>query len=194
MKTERRTLEDWEIAECLALKAEIAEYNKRAPKGKRLTQEEIADHLGMSQGTLSSHLNGKRAINMTMASKMAKMLDIDVSKFSPRLATEIIEISRGMSLTGQAAMNYRVAEESPRNVHDIIRKVAEKALEHAYELSTKEPSVETGRRKVLVSAEVQESIAGLIAEIINAAENGDIGDEQINAIRSLIAPKTVKPR
>lgn len=95
MKTERRTLEDWEVAECLALKAEISDYNKRMPKEKRLTQEEIADRLGMSQGTLSSHLNGKRAINLVMASRLANMLGIEVSAFSPRLAGYIAEISRG---------------------------------------------------------------------------------------------------
>ncbi|UVL22413.1 helix-turn-helix domain-containing protein [Pseudomonas donghuensis] len=123
MKTERRALEDWETAECSALKAELAEYNKRAPKGKRLTQEEIADHLGMSQGTLSSHLNGKRAINLAMASKLSKMLDIDVSRFSPRLAAEISEISRVRN--GGAAANYRIQEAG--GVSAIVKDVATKA-------------------------------------------------------------------
>ncbi|MBI6912473.1 helix-turn-helix domain-containing protein [Pseudomonas juntendi] len=186
MKTERRTLEDWEVAECLALKTELADYNKRAPKGKKLTQEEIADKLGMSQGTLSSHLNGKRAINLAMASKMAKMLDIDVARFSPRLANEIVEFSSSKTLHGQAAINYRVTDNHPGGVDEIIRNVAEKAVERAYELAMQERFVGPRRAKVLINAEVQESIAGLVAEIISAADSGQITDEQINAIRALI--------
>ncbi|CAI3798574.1 hypothetical protein GLGCALEP_02119 [Pseudomonas sp. MM221] len=109
MKTERRALEDWEVEECLALKAELNDYNKRVPREKRLTQEEIADRLGMSQGTLSSHLNGKRAINVAMASRLANMLGIDVSAFSPRLAGYIEEISRGYE-AGQAAAAHHLAK------------------------------------------------------------------------------------
>lgn len=191
MKTERRTLEDWEVAECLALKAELASYNKRAPKGRKLTQEEVADKLGMSQGTLSSHLNGKRAINLVMASKMAKMLDIDVAKFSPRLASEIIDISPARFIRGGAAPNFRIKEDHPGDVDSIIREVTEKAVERARELAMQEPFVGPRRAKVLINAEVQESIAGLVAELINAADHGEITDEQINAIRALIK---VKPR
>lgn len=89
MKTERRQLHDWEKEECAALKRELKAYNMRVDKEKRLTQEDVAEVLGMSQGTLSSHLNGARAISMEMAAKMAKLLDIPVERFSKRLADQI---------------------------------------------------------------------------------------------------------
>lgn len=186
MKTERRVLEDWEAEECARLKAELQDYNKRVPKAKRLTQEDIADNLGMSQGTLSSHLNGKRAINMAMASKMAKMLGIDVAKFSPRLAGEIVEISRGTSLSGGATVNFRIPENHSGGMDEIIRTVTEKALERARELVMQEARIGPNRARAIVNGEMQESIAGLVAELISAANSGEINDEQINAIRSLI--------
>mgnify|MGYP006139779163 CR=1 FL=1 len=207
MKTERRVLEDWEAEECARLKAELQDYNKRLPKGKRLTQEEIADHLGMSQGTLSSHLNGKRPINLAMASKMAKMLDIEVSAFSPRLAEEILEISRtpfttrievgGKVISGVAARDGRIKTTGP--MAELIQSVTEKAIERAHGLAMKERYIGPNRAKVMINAEVQESIASLVAEIITAADSGEITDEQINAIRALIGPKKIgvigqKPR
>lgn len=99
MTTSRRQLEDWEVAECAALKAELAHFNATAPKGERLTQEEIAHALGMSQGTLNSHLNGKRALNKEIASKFAILLGITVEKFSPRLAAEITEMAKAIPLS-----------------------------------------------------------------------------------------------
>jgi len=191
MKTERRALENWEIDECSALKAELAEYNKRVPKEKRLTQEEIADQLGMSQGTLSSHLNGKRPINMAMASKMAKMLDIDVEKFSPRLADEISEIS-GSRISGGAARNLRISIERTGGVDKIIREMAEKAIERVRDLASKDQHVSASGVKKLLDAEVQDSITGLLAEIVRAPDSGEIADEQIKAIRSLIGAKKHK--
>ncbi|MBU0522718.1 MAG: helix-turn-helix domain-containing protein [Gammaproteobacteria bacterium] len=191
MKTERRALENWEADECSALKAELAEYNKRVPKAKRLTQEEIADRLGMSQGTLSSHLNGKRAINMAMASKMAKMLDIEVEKFSPRLAQEISEISES-HIVGGVARNLRVSSELTGGVDKIIRSMAEKAIERVRDLVIQDPNISGNGVKKLLDAEVQESITGLLAEIVRAADSGDIADEQIKALRSLIGAKRQK--
>ncbi|MCF7536187.1 helix-turn-helix domain-containing protein [Pseudomonas petrae] len=102
MSKERRQLEEWEKAECAALKAALAAFNSSAPKAKRLTQEDVSHALGMSQGTLSSHLNGHRAINVEMAAKMGRMLGIPVEHFSERLAKEI---------SGLAAAITRVSNE-----------------------------------------------------------------------------------
>lgn len=199
MKTERRALKDWEAEECARLKAELHDYNKRAPKGGRLTQEEIADNLGMSQGTLSSHLNGKRAINLAMASKIAKMLGIEVSAFSPRLAEEILEISRipstsrieleGRSISGAATRDGRTKSTGP--IAEIIQTVAEKAIDRAHELAKQERYIGPNRANFLINEEVQESIANLVAEIISAADSGEITDDQINAIRALVGPKKI---
>lgn len=96
MSTDRRPLTDQEKAECAALKAEIAARNSQNTGGRRLTQEFLAQELGMTQGNLSSHLNGKRAISKEMAAKAALLLGIPVEKFSPRLANQIADMARAV--------------------------------------------------------------------------------------------------
>lgn len=91
----RRELHDWEKAECAALKAEIAAHNSRGG-GQKLTQEYLAQELGMTQGNLSSHLNGKRAVTKEMAAKLAVLLGIPVERFSARLASEIAEMAQAV--------------------------------------------------------------------------------------------------
>ncbi|WP_439885620.1 helix-turn-helix domain-containing protein [Pseudomonas syringae] len=93
MSTERRDLHDWEKRECAALKAALAEHNARLPKAAKLTQEEIAHQVGMSQGTLGSHLNGHRPVTQKLAVAMAKLLDIPISKFSSRLSEELSQLA-----------------------------------------------------------------------------------------------------
>jgi phage repressor protein C with HTH and peptisase S24 domain len=125
MTTERRPLEDWEKAECAALKAELQAFNARSPKEKRLTQEEVAHSLRMSQGTLSSHLNGHRAINLDMAAQMARLLDIPVERFSKRLASEIGELSKVP--TTKSAVS--ASEGAASKVLDMLRKHSGKKLD-----------------------------------------------------------------
>ncbi|MNF75976.1 LexA repressor [compost metagenome] len=48
----------------------------------------------MTQGNLSSHLNGKRALNTEMAAKVAIRLGIPVERFSSRLAREIQNLAK----------------------------------------------------------------------------------------------------
>lgn len=127
MTTERRPLEDWEKAECAALKAELQAFNARSPKEKRLTQEEVAHSLRMSQGTLSSHLNGHRAINLDMAAQLARLLDIPVERFSKRLAIEIGELSN-VPRTNSAVSS---SEGAASKVMEMLRKHSGKKLDES---------------------------------------------------------------
>ncbi|MDU8454846.1 helix-turn-helix transcriptional regulator [Pseudomonas syringae group sp. J254-4] len=122
MSKERRQLEDWEKAECAALKAALAEFNRSSPKEKRLTQDELSHLLGMSQGTLSSHLNGHRALNLEMAATISGLLSVPIEKFSKRIAKEIATLSSAAA-SGSAeaeiegfAANYASAAEKARTL------------------------------------------------------------------------------
>lgn len=112
MSTDRRPLTDLEKAECAALKAAIAARNSQNTGGRRLTQEFLAQELGMTQGNLSSHLNGKRPISKDMAAKAALLLGIPVASFSPRLAREIaamaqaVQPPRGTAPAGEGQGHY----------------------------------------------------------------------------------------
>lgn len=89
MTTDRRELEDWEKDECAALKLALARYNASASKDDRFTQERLAGELGMAQGNLNGHLNGKRPLNVEMAAKIFSLTGIPVDEYSPRLSADI---------------------------------------------------------------------------------------------------------
>jgi phage repressor protein C with HTH and peptisase S24 domain len=93
MNKERRQLLDWEREECAALKKAIADFNASRPKEKRLTQDEIAHTVGMSQGTLGSHLNGHRPLTQKLAVSMAEILGVPIGTFSKRIENEIERIA-----------------------------------------------------------------------------------------------------
>ena len=119
MTNERRPLHDWEKAECAALKAALSAFNSHRPKEKRLTQEEIALSLGMSQGTLGSHLNGHRAISHKLAVGMAKLLEVPVKSFSSRIAEEIGEMASAAGVNSSAANDAETPQRIPPRHFDL---------------------------------------------------------------------------
>lgn len=58
-------------------------------KERGITQYTIADELDITQGAVGHYLNGRNALNASVASSFAKMLGVSVSEFSPSLAREI---------------------------------------------------------------------------------------------------------
>lgn len=83
MKPQKRQLTPEELAECAALKAIFV----RAKSETGLTQEAAADALGFkTQGAVSQYLNGKIALNLSVAIKFSGLLDVPISDFSKRLA------------------------------------------------------------------------------------------------------------
>lgn len=91
--TKKRELEPWEVAECAAAKAAFDAYNKGRPRSERITQDMAAARLEISQGTFSNYLNGRLALNAAFASRLARIIDIPIESFSPRLAEEIARLS-----------------------------------------------------------------------------------------------------
>ena len=78
--------------ECLRLK-EI--FNSK--KGELgLTQEKLAHLMNMNQSSVSHYLNGVNPLNTSVAAAFAKILGVDVSAFSTRLANEIADISKSV--------------------------------------------------------------------------------------------------
>ncbi len=86
----KRQLTPTELAECNALK------NIYTAKKKELglTQDKLAEALGMTQAGVSMYLNGLNALNIMVAAKFSSLLDEPVSKFSPRIAGLIERLSK----------------------------------------------------------------------------------------------------
>ncbi|WP_448682616.1 LexA family protein [Pseudomonas nicosulfuronedens] len=85
----KRTLTPIEEAECKALK-QIFQKKKR---DLGLTQSSVAEAFGMTQTAISMYLNGANALNVRIASLFARLLQVPVSAFSPRLADAIHTIN-----------------------------------------------------------------------------------------------------
>lgn len=94
MNEKKREITDWEKAECAALKAELDAFNAGKNRKDSLSQGKIADALEISQGAVSSYLNGYNALNARVAGVIAGMIGIPVETFSPRLAIEIARIAQ----------------------------------------------------------------------------------------------------
>lgn len=53
-----------------------------------VTQYTIADELGITQGAVGHYLNGRNALNLSVAAAFAKILQVSISDFSPSLDAE----------------------------------------------------------------------------------------------------------
>lgn len=118
--TKKRDLEPWELAECAAAKAAIEAYNAGKPRSERITQEQAAARLEISQGTFSNYLNGRIALNMAFAAGVARIYGIPIEAFSPRLAGEIAKLAG--STAGEAMDSeprHEMAEE-PFQVSNVL--------------------------------------------------------------------------
>lgn len=81
----KRELSQEEKAECAALKDIYVAKRSQL----KLTQEDIANEIGISQGAVSMYFSGRNAINLEFALRIAKLLQCDIRDFSPRLASEL---------------------------------------------------------------------------------------------------------
>lgn len=81
----KKPLPPEQLAEAQRLKA-LYEAKK---KSLGISQEAIAGELNMGQSAVASLLNGVNALNVSNAAAFAKILQISVDEFSPRLANEI---------------------------------------------------------------------------------------------------------
>lgn len=85
----KRPLPEDRKEECRRLKALFTA--KKSSLG--LTQEKLAHALEINQSSVSHYLNGINPLNALVASAFARILEVDVSEFSERLATEMQKIA-----------------------------------------------------------------------------------------------------
>jgi len=90
-----------QLADAARLKA-IFESKK---KELGLSQETLAERMGMGQSGIAQLLNGSNAIGPSHAARLAKILRVSVDDFSPSIASEIKDMFS--SLQGGETMNPR---------------------------------------------------------------------------------------
>ena len=118
--SQKRTLEDWEKAECAALKGLVEAYNRERPKHERITQEAAGAALGITQGAFSNYLNARIALNKEIAASISRLFGIPVERFSRRLAAEIADMAQVVAPSASTGPETpKEAEHKETNVHAV---------------------------------------------------------------------------
>lgn len=92
MKAKKKSLTPEQLEDAMRLKS-IYESKKVELK---LSQESMADSLGMGQSGVAALLNGVNALNTANAAAIAKILKVGVEEFSPSLAKEIADMYKAL--------------------------------------------------------------------------------------------------
>lgn len=98
----KKPLTPEQIADANRLKA-IFENKK---KFLGLSQETLAERMGMGQSGVAQLLNGSNAIGPAHAARLAKILGVSVEDFSPSIATEIADMYASLQGTPAVKPQY----------------------------------------------------------------------------------------
>ncbi|HGY3928973.1 TPA: S24 family peptidase [Citrobacter koseri] len=99
MSIKKKPLTQEQLEDAKRLKA-IYESKKSELK---LSQESVADALGVGQSAIAALLNGVNALNASNAAALARVFKVSVGEFSPSLSKEIEEMYRSVSSESASA-------------------------------------------------------------------------------------------
>lgn len=105
----KKELTSEQKAECAKLNA-IYEQKK---SDLRLTQASVSEKLGINQSAVNHYLKGTNALNTNIASKFAKLLNVTVDQFSPRISDEIKQMAD--TLDQEKLNEITLLEKRPKN-------------------------------------------------------------------------------
>lgn len=188
MNDKKREITDWEKAECLTLKALVDAFNAGKSRSESLTQGKIADRLEISQGSVSSYLNGYNALNARVAGVIAGMIGVPVDKFSPRLAKEIAAMAQAVQPKQEQATPDAEQAESGQSLPEVARYITQAVarnllnqddLKELHRLATH--LVKKNQPPVPI-VEVPEALAGLAEAALKAAENNQNPDDLLKML------------
>lgn len=90
-------LSDEQLAEAATLKSFFQNWQKgRRDAGLPSSQEAACEYLGFGQSALAQYLNGKIPLNVDAGIKLANLLGIPLSDFSPTLASQAAKVAEAV--------------------------------------------------------------------------------------------------
>ncbi|WP_130947123.1 LexA family protein [Klebsiella pneumoniae] len=105
----KKNLTTEQLADAARLKA-LYESKKKA---LGITQYSIADELGITQGAVGHYLNGRNALNLTVAAAFAKILQVSIADFSPSIDEEAQKILANETSNVKLVGPYKQGKEYP---------------------------------------------------------------------------------
>lgn len=126
--TKKKTLPPELLAECQAAH-ELFLLKKNA---LGLSQKKIADDIGVSPAAVAHYFSGTNALNVRFAAALARLLDVPVDAFSPRLAAEITGMVATTDHSNIAPMlqPHREAREYPLLSWVVAGEATESSVSH----------------------------------------------------------------
>lgn len=126
--TKKKTLPPELLAECQAAH-ELFLLKKNA---LGLSQKKIADEIGVSPAAVAHYFSGTNALNVRFAAALARLLDVPVDAFSPRLAAEITGMVATTDHSNIAPMlqPHREAREYPLLSWVVAGEATESSVSH----------------------------------------------------------------
>ncbi|EIB0352707.1 LexA family transcriptional regulator [Escherichia coli] len=102
MSTKKKPLTQEQLEDARRLK--VIYEKKKNELG--LSQESVADKMGMGQSGVGALFNGINALNAYNAALLAKILKVSVEEFSPSIAREIYEMYEAVSMQPSLRSEY----------------------------------------------------------------------------------------
>lgn len=102
MKTKKKPLPPERLEDAKRLKA-IYE-GKKSKLG--LSQESVAEALGVGQSAIAAIFNGVNTLNASSAAALAKVLKVGVEEFSPSIAKEITDMFSAVEMVDRGNTQY----------------------------------------------------------------------------------------
>lgn len=100
--------------------ARLKTLYREASRQTGITQEAIAENLGVSQGAVSHYLNGHNALNLNAAVAFSRLLGVAVADFSPRLARELDGCT---GRTAHSQLNAALADLSEEELREVMAQI-----------------------------------------------------------------------
>ncbi|NNS07302.1 S24 family peptidase [Erwinia sp. JH02] len=105
----KKSLTPEQLADAQQLKA-LYESKK---KSLNVTQQQIADLLDITQGAVGHYLNGRNALNVSVASAFANKLGVSIAEFSPTLAKEASSYASASDANVSFVRDYKKGDKYP---------------------------------------------------------------------------------
>ena len=99
---------------------QIGQKLKTLRKGRKLTQQELADKLNITRATVSNYEVGRRSPHLSELKRIAEFFNVDLSFFGVATKDEIFDL---LSRAKEVFENEEISKEKKQKVFDELMKL-----------------------------------------------------------------------
>lgn len=99
---------------------EVGSKLKTLRKGRKLTQQELADKMGITRATVSNYEVGRRSPHLSELHRFAQFYGVDLSYFGVATKDEVFDL---LSRAKEVFANERISKESKEKLYRELMKL-----------------------------------------------------------------------